>query len=498
MPLIEADRKWNLLSDGLLPLALAAMRALWVWLLLDLWWHAQLAASSHSPGPAARNGELLGALTVFGLLWGGTLAAQLGVHAVRGDRQARLLVVGTGLVAAVLALYAGLEAAWPPAGMGPQPLWQGGWLRAVAARPGTAFTILAIAVWLWWWGILTGREPPGYDLFSRNFALGIAALAIGIAVAYATPGMPLRGALLTLLLFFAVGLGALAIASLQETRRYELRTSEQPLGLSRYWLGTVGAVIGVLLAAGVLLAQLFAPDAIARLLAPLTALTDLLGRAFIFILMAFAYLAFLPLSALARLLHFAPRNMQLPALTPMNLLQELGKRQNESAGLPASVRLALHILGGLLLLAIIAGLFAFAFRRLRPYGEEDVAEARESILTADLLKQQLARLLRRGKGKNATAEELFVRVQGDDPRAEVRRIYQALLAWAVIQGLPRPRGATPTEYAELVRKTLPAAGDEIDELTAVYLVARYDTAPLSTEAVEAARAAWGRIAANGK
>ena len=65
---LPAARRWRWLDDGVLAYALAALRSLWVWPLL------YLVTDSLFPGEH----DLLAPLTVFGLLAGGTLAAQCG------------------------------------------------------------------------------------------------------------------------------------------------------------------------------------------------------------------------------------------------------------------------------------------------------------------------------------------------------------------------------------------------------------------------------------
>jgi len=201
MPLNLADREWNWIDDGVLPYALNAMRAVWVWFIFHL-----LAR-----GLTPTRGDSLAPPVVFGLLAASTLLAQYGAFRAKNGMRATWLIALSGLGAGALALYLGV-------GADRFALWDARWLGALYADPALAIVVLVVAVWLWRWGILTGREPLTYDNFSSDFAVGIIVFLFALAIAYATAVVPLVELLLPVLVFFAVGLGTLAIASVQSTR----------------------------------------------------------------------------------------------------------------------------------------------------------------------------------------------------------------------------------------------------------------------------------------
>jgi hypothetical protein len=475
MRLTLAERKWDWIEGGLLTYALAAMRALWFWLLLHMF------SQSVLPGQA----DLLAPLVVLGLLAGGTLASQVGVYRIKSPRAATVLVVLTGLVALLLALYLRI-------GAGRWAFWQPSWLAAAARTPALALAVLLPAVWLWRWGILTGREPPGYDTYAGNFVLGLCALALAIGIVYASHIVPMQGVLLTLLLFFAIGLATMAIASVQDTRRFERQQSAQSLALNRYWLGTVGVVIGVLVIAGMLLAQIFAPDAITRLLGLLGLLLQGLTWLLLWVVLILAYVVFGIFGLLAKVFKIQRHTIDLPNITVTDFSQQFKELQNQPAGVSPTVYLVLRIVAGALLLAVIVVLFALALRRFRTYMEDDVEATRESILSASLLREQLARLFRR-RGGAKTRPAPFVPVTGDDPAAQVRRTYQSLLAWAEAHGLPRQPGFTPAEYARVLVDRLQAPAGPVNVLTEAYLQARYGRTEVVTALARDAADAWATI-----
>jgi hypothetical protein len=129
---------------------------------------------------------------------------------------------------------------------------------------------------------------------------------------------------------------------------------------------------------------------------------------------------------------------------------------------------------------------------VRAVDDEDVDEAHESILSIDLLKAQLARLLR-GRGGQASAYDPFVSLSGDEPSVQVRRTYQALLAWAAAQGEARAPGMTPERYQRRLSDAFPAHGAQFGVITTAYTNARYAAAPVSAEHAQAASAAWQQI-----
>ena len=476
---ILVDRRWHPVDDGTLPYALAAMRSLWVWPLFHLL----------TTGMAAGQADLLGWPMVFLLLAGSTAVAQLAAYRLRPGRVGRLarlsdrvVVALCGLVAVILALYLGLP--------GPRPaLWDWHWLDALFATPLRTLGTLFVAMWLWWWGVLAGRDTLYYDTYASNFALGAAMLGLIAACGYATQTLQPGALLGPALAFFALGLATLAIASLRSARRFERERGEPTFRVNRYWLATVGGVIVALLATGLLLAQLISPDLVRRILAFLSPIVSLLAHALYWVLMLVTWVVFIVLSQLARLVHLPTETEREPLqLQDFSKLTEQFKDiEAQPVGLSPGLYVALRILAGLLIAGIVVLIFALAFRRFRAYSEEDVEEVRESILSLDLLKTQIGQLLRR---QHKETPPPFAVVAGDDPRARIRRIYQALLAWAAAAGQTRPPGATPGEYLALLAGHHPERQPLLATITAAYIQARYCPDPLPAELADEAQRAW--------
>lgn len=474
---MPVTRRWHLLDDGLLTYGLAALRTLWLAPLL------QLAAATVAPEAE----PLLGPLAIFGLLAGGTAAAQCGVFLWPG-RYAPLGMALLGLGTVVLTLFLG-------AAGGPFALADGGSLRALAADPVRAVLTVGVASWLWWWGLVTGSGGITYDRLARNFVGGLAALLAAAAFNALLPFMPNDRLVVHLLAFGGLGLFALALASIQEARRFEGARSGHDLPLARHWWGTVAGVVATLLAAALLLGWLLAPASLLSIAAATASLLGLAGQAVAWLLLLVSYPIFWLLTWLASMLQID----QLPPPQPVetgSIGQQLQAGEQVVAGsgsLAPAVQATLGVLGVVGLACLIVLVFVLALRRYRTYQEEDVDEAHESILSLDLIKAQLAQLLRRPSGIGQAQEAPFVVLHGEDPRTQVRRIYQALLVWAAVRGIERAAAVTPEGFRRLLSERYPQHGEQFSVITAGYMRARYGASPVSDDRAAAVVAAWQEI-----
>ena len=472
------DRKWHWIDEGVLPYALAGMRTMWVWLLIHMW----------SAWIQETRGDMLTLPTVFGLLAGSTLMAQVAAYRVRRDWAAALLVVATGLAAVALTLYLQFGAGTPLFGVA--------WGAAAAADPLAAFVTAIVVALLWRWGILSGRDRVYYDTYGANFSLGVYVLAPLAAISYASHVIPPTQALFTLLFFFALGLGALAIASVQTTRRFERKRSEQTFALSRYWLGTVVAVIAVLLVAALVLGQLFTPGVVDRLMGAVGLLLELVARVLVWAIMIVTYPIFMLFEWLGRLIGRPQANKdEQPQLQMPSFTDQFQNMQQEPAGVSPEVYAILRIVAAILTVGIIVLLFVLAYRRFREYRDEDVEETRELILSKDLLLEQLGGLFGRRRQKAVPAVDPYARIRGDDPADRIRRTYQSLLAWAAAQGMPRQPSLTVVEYGRVIENALPVYREPIATITAAYLQARYGGGQVSPASADEVTLAWSHITA---
>lgn len=460
MRLTETERSWNWIDDGILIYALAAMRAMWLWLALRLW--AQLLV------PPRR--ELIPLLIVFGLLAVSTLFTQLAVFRLR-DARGTWLVVGGGVVAALLTLYASF---------GSTPFQDFGAL----------FITIVFIAWCWRWGIMAGREPIRYDTYARNFVYGIIAIALVVFGAFTTRAITPAELIFPILAFFALGLGILALASLRDAQQYERATFGQSFRLNRFWLGTVALVVLALMLVGFILGGLFAPEWAARAVDALLFLWRVLTGVLLIVVYIVALIFFGIFDALGRVIRFTLNPSEPMQIPEPPSLDELLKNQDASIStLPPELVLVAQIVSALLLALALAALFAVAFRRFREYATEDADESRESVFSLELLQAQLQNLFRRAS-QPQNADALYVEIRGDDARAQIRRVYQELLAWAAQRDMARAAGQTPRELEHALAAQFETRAEQLALITNEYVNARYSSEPINAQNAERVMRAW--------
>jgi hypothetical protein len=469
---------WSWIDEGLLPYALAAMRALWIWTLIHLW--AMFIGTD----------DLLSLLEVFLLLAGSTLAAQVGIHILRSPVSAALLVVlgGLGSVLALIYLRYGLAGG---------AFWEFSWILRLADDPLPVMATVPVAGYAWWWGIHAGRQRVYYETYLRNFTAGLAALGLALGLSYASAVLDPSLATTSLMLFFALGMATLSIAGVQQARSMERSRGQQSIVLSRYWLVSVAVVIVALLLAGVLLSQIFVPGVVDRLQAAVNLVFGILGRILLVIFLVLSYPLVWLLSKLVEAIQANTEYRPPEGFLQQRPLEEQLEQVEQSVATLSPQAATLLRIGLIVVLVLgIALIFLLAFRYFSSTREdEDVEETRELILSGELLRDQLSGWLRGRRRRSVAEPPPFAVVGGEDARAQIRRTYQELLRWAGEQGLPRRPGQTPGEYAARMRGELPRYAEHIAAITAAYQHARYSTGPIPPAAGEQATAAWAAIVA---
>jgi hypothetical protein len=344
--------------------------------------------------------------------------------------------------------------------------------------------------------LVTGSERVSYDRLARNFVGGLAALLAMAALNGAAPFIAGDRLLVYALAFAGLGLFALALSSIQEARRFESARADHELPLARHWWSTVVVVVAALLITALLIRWLLAPASLDGIAAAIAALLGLVGQVVVWLLLIVSYPIFWLLDWLAPLLQFDRLPLPRPAAAaaPGPLLSGEGSLE-ERVSLSPALQATLGAVGAAIAVALIALAFVLALRRHRTYAEDDVDEAHESILSLNLIKAQLAQLLRRRGADGSVRPAPFVPLSGDDPRTQVRRTYQALLAWAAASGIERPAAATPERFRRLLSERYPQQGEQFTVITAGYALARYGPAPVSDDSAAAVAAAWRQVLA---
>jgi hypothetical protein len=496
-------KRWNWLDSGVLPLTLAVLRVCWLWpwlALLQRW-----VAFSYE-------GTLLPLGAVLGLLLGGAVAARWALTLTAIRARAAVAVIGLLVVFMMLwwrlyrVQYGLWDLRWVAAWGNEMTTWTDWETRGV---PTPVFMLLAMA-YLWLRGVLDGgRLSVMREHVWRTFVAGFIALALLLLVAPVDGGGLPEGTGNLLWLFFATAMVALALTGLKAAGGLDNIVGTEEEGdarprFDRYWLGSVVSVITGLLGVALMLSALIAPDAAAQVLRAVWIVVRQ-GILYLWILISLviypiAYLLALALRpVLDRLVEFiGPDGLFGLKLPEAPRPEEL--RKGEAAGAFDSMPDELRWVALVVLIVVIGLAFAFALRRLLSGAKarNGIVETRETVLSRDLLQEQLTKLWQslvdRLRRASKAAVSPFLSLEGElATRRVIRAVYQTLLANAQERGLSRLRGQTPIEYRRELVKSWSTNREALDVITDGYVQARYASDPPSAEQAEFVSQAWENV-----
>jgi hypothetical protein len=359
--------------------------------------------------------------------------------------------------------------------------------------------VLLAATFLVWRGQLIGRSLLPHDDLVRAFNVGFFALAVLFIFNRFDPFLSPDEALGPALLFFAAGLGALALSSIERARRQQKEATGLWLALNRYWLITAAAVIGALLGLGLIAVALVSPGSLARLNVLLQPVADLLAP-FLFVLALIIALIATPIFAfvgwLSALIGTPP-----PSPTPtLSLTPTLDVSETAVSEAGQQALIGQRGFGIAAVLVVLFVVMWFAVRRFRPQPRAETDETRESIFSRELIAGQLRKLFARSRARAASAPPPpYLPLAGPpgDPRQRVRRAYQGLLEWAQTLHPPRAPSQTPAAYADALAQAVPEGEEAIAVLTGAYLPARYGAEPPSPDDARRSEEALAQLRAMG-
>ncbi|MCZ7572521.1 MAG: DUF4129 domain-containing protein [Ardenticatenaceae bacterium] len=370
------------------------------------------------------------------------------------------------------------------------------WAATHALRP-AALTLLA-GGYAWWRSWRLASQGATSSTARAAFGRGMLAWA---GAAFAWQLLPAETVDLVggLMLFVGASLLALALSALNDARQGSAGT-EGP-AFDRTWGTLVGGVIAVVLLIGLGLAAWLAPATIEALVAHLQPLAQLLAIVAEWIMTALVLLV----TPLVYLLIWLITQLSLSEfLWQLPPPQPLQPEQNEKAlpalfHIPPWVTTLVELLLVVVLVAIGLWILRLALQRYEAENEAGVLETRHIVASRDLVAAQLRSLLANVRARLAIRlrEEPFLPLgPGRDPRHRIRAAYRAFLVAAAARGVTRVAGETPAAFAGRLAAQAGAPRAPLDELTAAYEPARYDTATLdpaqatTAENATAALVAW--------
>lgn len=470
-------KRYNWLDGLAIPLLSTAMRAAWMTPLIHLALHNVLVSPSEVH---------MAAWMVWGLLLGGAATS----WALRTQQGARWRAALAGLIAITLvcSLLFEIDTAHPLA-------WARELLKAMTVLDEglhQAWLVIPIAAVLWARSALI--EFGDFDSLWTSFRLGIVALACSVVVSHSAIMTTVEGRDLftSISAFLLWGFLSLALSSVSRALWLErLRNGRAPT-LSRHWLLVVGGVLVIVALGGMLLGQLFAPEAAERLRLLLGSVLGFVGRGIALLATGVFYVIFWLIGPLLERLRgqmqpSEPRiNVQMPSFQEQfEQFTEEQARSPENSASSGVLLLILMLVGVTLLLVLL-------WRRRGRSRPALVNETRELIWSRELMLEQLRGLLRR-RPKRRPASPYLDLAGLDPPRQQIRRAYQQMLAAARQHGWGRLPGQTPDAYRAALQIELPTAAEPLAMLTRAYLAARYAPEEPTPAQAEEANAAWERI-----
>ena len=483
-------------GGGLLAWGLAAlvtvMRVAWIWpwlLVLGAW----LAPSYTQP--------ILPLWSLFALLLGGRAAAQFTLQRTTTTRQARVWMGVFGPIV-LLALtwwqygrpLVPWDVAWLQGATGSRELW--------AREVPPAVIAFAAAAGVWLRGVMDAGRVAEHAGIVNGLVTGSVAFALLLLGGPLTGSSLPDGTQMWLVIFVLAAMGALAVASVERSLYAGSTDAPVRLRLNRYWLASVGLVMAGVVLLGLLLGALVAPDAVARALAVLTPVVDLLGQALLAVIYAVVYIMFLVLSPLIEWLRALLANMQPPeSLVDPQPFQPLSPLlMDQATGVPAEAVEPLRWVTTLAVLLAVAVILALMLRFVRVADDEAADETRESILSRALLRSQWQALMDRlRRGGAGEGQPRFVALDGEEAaRRRIRGLYQRFLAAMIEREQPRPAGATPDAYRATVAPDTPEQAAALETLTAAYIEVRYGRSMPDADTIAIVDAAWRAIESSPK
>jgi hypothetical protein len=297
-----------------------------------------------------------------------------------------------------------------------------------------------------------------------------------------------------LLLFLASGLATLALHGVLHALHEQARRTGIRLRVDRYWAMTVLGVVAVVLALGMIIGQIIAPETLAGVFGLLKPIWTTLTQILMLLLYVLAYLFFGLLEPLLAGIQNRPsRPVSRPFESPLDpeSMEELGGEPIQIPPILGQIIQAVLILGAI---ALVAWFFVRAVKRKKREVrvQDDVVETRETILSLDLVRSQLRGLFGGLRGDRTPPPFLDPGAPGD-PRRTVRELYQRLLARGAELNVPRAAEETPNAYQQTLLSLCEDERQSLETLTLAYEVARYGLAPPTPGQVQSAQDAFAHI-----
>lgn len=367
------------------------------------------------------------------------------------------------------------------------------WLKYMSQVAVDSFTTLhpvvpavTASVYLCWRGMNIGSSSTFTTDVYRSFLFGLIAVILLIIIWAAGLGsskslISLAG--LYIAGFFFFGLASLALGNFLNIRQKLIREKSTPLS-SRRWLTILFTVIGGMVLLGFGIASLLSPELIRNI-------TSAFGNAVYYLNYALEYI-FIPLSYIIEVIWYIMtffvnllrsktsfENFKFPGFDEIEGFEQTPPAPTNGFDYMIIIKWVVFVL----LVLFVLFLLYKAARRFQSKGvDSGVEEFSESLwswfgFTSDirLFFSRLfeswfgsrIRRLRRGISSIGRAET------GYPDNMDIREIYRHILEETGEAGLGHRSYETPYEYAGRLDATVPGVDEQVDDITELYVNARY-------------------------
>ena len=491
-------KKVNWISDVFPPLAVILMEvfSLCAWLIFI----GSLPMVTHDRPP----------LTFWSLLFilgGSFIAARFFLKRKWPIAWIQITIMACGLVAIFLALRVEYAAGFSLFGARWFAIYGNEIINFFTKYPPFVFAIIA-GLYLWWRGISLARSRLYFDDIYHSFLIQLVLLVFLIIMwSFTYKSGPLKNITSSIGIyivgFFFFGLLALALTNLRIIQEKFRKKGELSKNFGRRWLTTILIVIGAVTLLGIGLASIFSSQFISLLGKFMNSISGAYSAVINFILLAIGLLVQLIYDIGEFLINLIPKPKALTT-TPETSPLVATTTTPGSGGVYYNPQLVLIIKLVFLALIVFGVIFLISRaiqRQHRKELTEDVEEEQESLWSwegfkADLMVffKAIFQLFKRKKKPAQANITTDWQVEDDiERRLNIREIYQHLLWHGSLLKIPREKYETPSEYARRLGQVVPDGKEPLDEITGLYIDARYGDHPVEEKKTDRANSIWQKL-----
>jgi hypothetical protein len=419
----------------------------------------------------------------------------------------QITIMACGLVAIFLALRVEYAAGFSLFGARWFAIYGNEIINFFTKYPPFVFAIIA-GLYLWWRGISLARSRLYFDDIYHSFLIQLVLLVFLIIMwSFTYKSGPLKNITSSIGIyivgFFFFGLLALALTNLRIIQEKFRKKGELSKNFGRRWLTTILIVIGAVTLLGIGLASIFSSQFISLLGKFMNSISGAYSAVINFILLAIGLLVQLIYDIGEFLINLIPKPKALTT-TPETSPLVATTTTPGSGGVYYNPQLVLIIKLVFLALIVFGVIFLISRaiqRQHRKELTEDVEEEQESLWSwegfkADLMVffKAIFQLFKRKKKPAQANITTDWQVEDDiERRLNIREIYQHLLWHGSLLKIPREKYETPSEYARRLGQVVPDGKEPLDEITGLYIDARYGDHPAEEKKTDHANSIWQKL-----